>query len=1466
MQFKRLATLVKTLRGWLNFDRKSRSKFSPHRSKHLVSTFRRLEKRRVFAVDAFYQLGALDIQITGVGQTDANLLSLGTDFFVDNNNNRTFEVGELRGPISGLQSVHVRSNDTIGRFFWEGDFSAAPFATPLGTGEVVRVEGIADVELRATIETAGNVSLEVFDSIRFDSKILVLGDLNANTILSRTISDGPNAAITVTGDASFQTNVDLTLADESTSSWHIGGLTKIVCLGDVELGLFGKWDSSTVDANANNINILDQSAISFKAIQSVGQFQVTANGAINDEIGANIDVVGTASLIGTRIDLADSASDKINVTGNVSFVATFGSVSIEEAGNVRLGEFSASGTSILLFEDTDTFLSLIHSSGAFSATSSGSISTVAGSDIQVATMALDASDSILLADGVNDTVSVSSHAFLVASNSIVVAAPGTVNFGSIGLSANQVVIYEDSETQLDGTQVGMLFLETRNLLTQSGMDTGAGTTVLHATGSVDISLLGSVGSIDLYRASSNPTTAIADGRLLDNRIDGLFTADGIHGDFRLRNTSTVASIGALSGSFHDLTLWHTRSSILLLNQEYNVQGNLELLAGVDVQNPVPSSSSPIDPIFNTPATISDLGARVTVGGDVHVLASEAITLNDSRGEFLIGLGGTASVISFNGPIDLGRNGAMQLAQLGVYARNELTGGMSNAFVQVNSSVAITNPTMPSPDGRELEFAANQLTLQVNGNLSNTPNTQLILAGNLTATASGDINLANNQSDLIEVGGTTNLTAGSGSIALGSAGQVLLNDVTLTASLGNIQVGGQGHTELGLIDAHAVNVAIHEDTAMVIRAAMADDQLVLSSGLSILNTVPFGSGGNLGISAKSLIVDAGTFAHLGPVSVDRISANVQANGALVDSNLFALNTLADRNGQAYLDAIGQNLPPGVRPIDLLLSGETISQLRAGASFVQSFGDQYGLFVQNNKALTVDSVNAIGDGVHVLIETARGTDLIVQGTVHQLYTQTDPGGVVLIAGDKLTFAAGAELRIEHVSLDVATSRAVKQPSLIASAFDGGRGPFGYESTRDVLYAADAFANTNTQNTIQRVATQFGIAGEAGFQTLIQYADGSAQLFDQNQELGHSLQSNSSANTRNGVVPAFVATAGDVAGVERKMPFADEFLGRFQTLPTTATFRRSAEFFLFEQSGAVDASLAKVDLTPVVDPVADVFSPGRKISFSLPTEIIVTPAILVAPIRIAPEGATPFANTTSDVEPSVLSDGKIEVFIVNVGFDDTNRDGQASDFELPTRDQIQLDAVVQPIKTTDSSASPTEPASPQRTNLLPGEPNTASKEVKGSEVPSTDQIQNWMEEYRDDPNKPSGAYAIISVDSVQGAKVLKVFGVRDFEVTQPDEAMTGEATTEEAPDKLPTKPDANSKEQPSDADKTSSLLAPEVAPMEAELALNESLNGLAVGLTAGTLWTVSSDEPNRFGRIARSIRALSRNRMEGENGQVS
>ena len=1027
MPFKPLKALLRTVNGWYHPQAAiHRAGANYARLPALRSTFRRLEKRRVFAVDAFFVGGALDIQISSVGETNANLLADGSDFFVDTNNNFTFELGENRGSIADLQSVHGFSNDSIGKLFWNGNFSLAPLAIPLGAGDVVRTEGLSEVQLQAPFNANGNVSLSALNAIDFDTSIFVQGNLTATVSPGGTILDGANAAIHVSGDAFLQSQNSIQLGDETTTSWSVVGLTNVVSQGDVQLGLVGNWDSTNIRAIGNNITLVDHNAISIVEIQSLGDFELTSLGNITDISGANV---------------------------------------------------------------------------------------------QAAVLNLNAAGSILLADNANDILRVS---------------------------------------------------------------------------------------------------------------------------------------------------------------------------------------------------------------------------------------GIAELTSVSGTIDLGRNGT-----------------------------------------------------------------------------------------------------------------VVLSDAHFNATGGNVVVGGAGHTDLGVIEARGGDVAIQEDADMVVRAAIAANRLVLSSALSITNTGVFVPSGSQGISAKALTIEAGTFAHLGPISVDRITATVFANGTLNNSGLFVLNAEADRNGQSYLDAVGENLPPGVSPVDRLWSGETLGELRSQASFIQSFGREYGLFVQNIKELTVDGIQATCDGIRVLIETALGTDLIVAGTVTQRFTQNDPGGVVLIAGEDLILNAGTELRIEHVSQDLATSRVIQQPNLIANAFDGGKGPAGYESTRDVLYAADAFADTGIQNVLQRVSTQFGVRDEAGFQTLIRYADGSSQLFDANQELARSLQSNPSANSRSGVIPAFVSSAGDVAVVERSTPYSDTFLGTFQTLPTTAIFRRSAEFFLFEHAGAIDATVTKVDLTPVVDLVDHVLSPGRKVSFSLPTEIIVTPAILVAPIRIAPDSPSSFPSLSSDLEPSVLGDAKFEVFIVNVGFDDTNRDGQPSDPELPSRNEVQVDAVVPKSKSTDSSDKQNEEGVPKRVNLAPGEINTLTKDIKSNKSPTAADINIWIEEYRNDPTKPSGAYAVISVDSVTGTKVLRVFGVRDFEVADPEPSRQNDSF-----EKLDVQPENNAPKVPDHNDKTTSADQPDAnsAVVQLNAQSKEDMQELAMGFVAGTFCTVSKEGGNRFGRLARSQRAMRRMQAESQNDAMS
>jgi len=69
--------------------------------------------------------------------------------------------------------------------------------------------------------------------------------------------------------------------------------------------------------------------------------------------------------------------------------------------------------------------------------------------------------------------------------------------------------------------------------------------------------------------------------------------------------------------------------------------------------------------------------------------------------------------------------------------------------------------------------------------------------------------------------------------------------------------------------------------------------------------------------------------------------------------------------------------------------------------------------------------------------------------------------------------------------------------------------------------------------------------------------------------------------------------------------------------------------------------------------------------------------------------------------------------------------------------------------------------RTNLLNGELDLETKDTKGVMNPSASDIDRWVEEYRNNPNKPAGAYAINTLDPALGFRVLKVFSVRDFDL---------------------------------------------------------------------------------------------------------
>jgi hypothetical protein len=108
MNTSKLLSWIRSIRRWfrrLNLRRPSA--VSEAWNTHPKIEFRKLERRRVYAVDAFFSSGALSIEISGNTANQANLLSDGTEFFVDENNDLLYDPTELRGLVSDIESITV---------------------------------------------------------------------------------------------------------------------------------------------------------------------------------------------------------------------------------------------------------------------------------------------------------------------------------------------------------------------------------------------------------------------------------------------------------------------------------------------------------------------------------------------------------------------------------------------------------------------------------------------------------------------------------------------------------------------------------------------------------------------------------------------------------------------------------------------------------------------------------------------------------------------------------------------------------------------------------------------------------------------------------------------------------------------------------------------------------------------------------------------------------------------------------------------------------------------------------------------------------------------------------------------------------------------------------------------------------------------------------------------------------------
>ncbi len=193
---------------------------------------------------------------------------------------------------------------------------------------------------------------------------------------------------------------------------------------------------------------------------------------------------------------------------------------------------------------------------------------------------------------------------------------------------------------------------------------------------------------------------------------------------------------------------------------------------------------------------------------------------------------------------------------------------------------------------------------------------------------------------------------------------------------------------------------------------------------------------------------------------------------------------------------------------------------------------------------------------------------------------------------------------------------------------------------------------------------------------------------------------------------------------------------------------------------------------------------------------PVISDAPLLVAP---LPINNLP---EVPVYVARSIEVAVYRVTFEDADENGQPEQDELPSNDEVKNAKTVEEGKMQVGKKGIFE--------------RVRIKQLDVEGTPTAQQIDEFKNEFINDPEQTSGAYSIIQKDVNNKETVLEVFSVRDWPeeiktnqpvISQPDPAS--DSSSDKPTDSKSDQPKAeNAPEQPAPAgtdNKNASLLEP-------------------------------------------------------------
>ena len=1289
----------------------------------------------------------------------------------------------------------------------------------------ISIKAFEDILLNSSISTggAGTVYLESGRGVAGTTHdVLMSATATVNTVNQNVavVANGNIALGSInagTGDVSLTAAESITDAKADNTLNITARNLRMVADSDANgTGFIGASD--LLNTPNQNVNAIDTSVVLLAAQSAQGTYIRELNDVTVGDTGAI--TVKQVQFNSTTADVTAAAIAGLRTTpgGPIKLQIVAGNLIVNEAVN-------ANGAGDVLLQTLDAGSVTLNSTVQ---SGTGNISVKAFDDILMnSTIPTGGAGTVYLETGLtapgstHDIVMAAGSSITTVNQNITLVANGKIDLRVISAGTGDVSLMA-TESINDAKADNLVNITARNLRMIADSDTNG---------------TGSIGASDLLNMSDENVNAIDTAVTLV----AARSAQGIY--IREANDIVVGDTGPITVkqvNFNSTSPDLTAPALTGLSTTLVGPIKLQSVAGNIVVSQALSAGGVGDVLVQTliagSVTLNEVVQSDT--GHISIKSFDDILLNSS-----IATGGTGTVY-----LESGKGVAGTTHDVLMSATATVTTVNQNVAVVANGNIALGRINVGT--GNVSLTAAESIT---DAKLDNTLN---ITARNLRLVADSDANGTgkigdDDLSDFKSIDTSVVLVSASSAqgiylrevndVIVGDSGVITVKQVHFNSTTADIvapSLSGLITTQLGPIKLQSIGGNLSIDSNVSAGPSSLAD-VALKADVTLKSLVGhIDEGTSLAhVEGRLLTIVVGTYAHLHDTRVAALDATVISNGALART-WQTVNTLASDRGDDFLN----NLTTIANPtLDSALS----STYRFG----DKYSGQYALYLVNSASLTVNNISAgPSASPNVYVATTGSSDLRISGPVITKSTTVDAGGIVLIGGRDLILdvSAAAKLEtqttlytqtIEQIGLDVTY--------LNGRFFDAGEGiepnSTRLTTTRYVvpIYSGGSTADIDFQTHVyQKVVLQFGNVGEAGFVTIVGYADKNYELFDTAGDQGTRAERSSNAAP----ITNFPLSPTNAAVFTRSVDLSQFFLLENQLLPTDAIVRRAPDFFLFENGSAVTAAGIK-DLAFEAASIDNVTSQGGLGGSVIPPDVqpakAPIPGTFTVPIDIAPP---PFIKPPEIELVSTLERVK-EITVYRVIYNDIDRDGQADPDELPSSD----DVLKQVSKPGDNDTLG------QKFDKL-----KATIPTKDSLSPTPAEIEAFKAGLRADPESPSGAYAIVEKGQDGKEQVLEVFAVRDWEEkkTEDSNELPIVPLTEDPPNVIPdAKPPANGK--PNDE---ASLLQPSWQHRDDQIAYFDEGNGssqqsnrtrlASAGLLFGSLWIVRETTKSKEDAVSPSI----------------